>query len=713
MKILSATATFGKLEHETLTLEPGLNLIEAPNEWGKSTWCAFLIAMFYGMETRAKSTKTALADKDRYQPWSGSPMAGRVELDWNGRRITIERRTKGRTLFGEFRAYETETGLNIPELTASNCGQMLLGVEKAVFTRAGFLRFSDLPVTQDDALRRRLNALVTTGDESGTGDALAQQLKDLKNRCRHNRTGLLPQAEAQRDALEARFQELQTLNAQIARLEQRQEQVRQRLDTLENHQDALRFAAAQSDAQRVTDALQAQEEATQYAEQMQKHCAQLPSRQAAEQAIAAIRQLHQQLQALELESGMLPQMPPEPEIPLPFQGLSPDAALAQVEADRARFTALTGQIRKPSPVFWILAGLLFGAGLAVLAVSPVVSAILLCAGVLCLVPALILRQQYQRQKQQAELDLHALTCRYGSSVPEDWVALAKACGEQILNYQQAMERYRDARGDLDRRAAQLKAQSEALSCGVSLPERLDHWLDVLNSWNQWADAQRNLRQAQAHVETAQSMARNAQPPGFPDTLDYSPEETARLLSDTVLEQRQIQQQLDQARGRRDALGEENQMRLQLTSVSQRIARLEETYAALELAQSTLAEATAELQRRFAPQIASRAQDLLSRLTGDRYHHLLLGEDLSLSTASTEEDTIRSLLWRSDGTIDQLYLALRLAVAEELTPDAPLVLDDALIRFDDTRLAAALKILREEAAHKQVILFTCQSRERTL
>ena len=75
-----------------------------------------------------------------------------------------------------------------------------------------------------------------------------------------------------------------------------------------------------------------------------------------------------------------------------------------------------------------------------------------------------------------------------------------------------------------------------------------------------------------------------------------------------------------------------------------------------------------------------------------------------------EDTLRSSLWRSDGTIDQLYLALRLAVAEELTPHAPLVLDDALVRFDDKRLAAAMEILKEEATNKQVILFTCQSRE---
>ena len=152
MKIYSMTATFGKLEHETLTLQPGLNIIHAPNEWGKSTWCAFLAAMLYGIETRVHSTKTALADKERYAPWSGSPMSGRLECNWNGRDITIERSSKGRSIFGIFRAYETQSGLPVAELTADNCGQQLLGVEKSVFLRSSFLKLTDLHVTEDKAL---------------------------------------------------------------------------------------------------------------------------------------------------------------------------------------------------------------------------------------------------------------------------------------------------------------------------------------------------------------------------------------------------------------------------------------------------------------------------------------------------------------------------------------------------------------------------------
>ena len=81
MKIYRMQATFGKLENQTLELRPGLNVIEAPNEWGKSTWCAFLVAMLYGIDTKARTTQTVLAEKEKYAPWSGSPMAGCIDLN--------------------------------------------------------------------------------------------------------------------------------------------------------------------------------------------------------------------------------------------------------------------------------------------------------------------------------------------------------------------------------------------------------------------------------------------------------------------------------------------------------------------------------------------------------------------------------------------------------------------------------------------------------
>ena len=107
MKIKSMTATFGKLNSARLTPGPGLTLIHAPNEGGKSTWCAFWRAMLYGIDTRDRDKKGYLADKNRYQPWSGAPMEGELELEWEGRSVTIRRGPRGNTPFGAFSAVYT------------------------------------------------------------------------------------------------------------------------------------------------------------------------------------------------------------------------------------------------------------------------------------------------------------------------------------------------------------------------------------------------------------------------------------------------------------------------------------------------------------------------------------------------------------------------------------------------------------------------------
>jgi len=195
-----------------------------------------------------------------------------------------------------------------------------------------------------------------------------------------------------------------------------------------------------------------------------------------------------------------------------------------------------------------------------------------------------------------------------------------------------------------------------------------------------------------------------------DSLTHSEEETSRLLSECAMEQQRLQNRLGQYQGRMEILGNRETAQKQLEKVNTRIIRLEETYGALMIAQETLAAARAQLQRRFAPRITRKAQTLLARMTDGRYHSITMGEDFSLQAGADQEETLHDALWRSDGTMDQLYLALRLAVAEELTPNAPLILDDALVRFDDIRMGEAVSILRELAENRQVILFTCQGRE---
>ena len=74
---------------------------------------------------------------------------------------------------------------------------------------------------------------------------------------------------------------------------------------------------------------------------------------------------------------------------------------------------------------------------------------------------------------------------------------------------------------------------------------------------------------------------------------------------------------------------------------------------------------------------------------------------------------RRFCGQSSGTADQLYLAVRLAICEMVLPveqNAPLILDDALLTFDDERLHKTLDYLVQLGSRRQILLFSCQSRE---
>lgn len=702
MRIYKMTATFGKLERATLTLEPGLNVITAPNEWGKSTWCAFLAAMFYGLDTRAKSTKTALSDKEHYAPWSGAPMEGHIDLNWQGRDITIERRTRQRVPLGDFRAYETASGLKIPELTAANCGQTLLGVEQTVFRRSSFIRLADMPVTQDEALRRRLNALVTTGDDSGAADHLAAELKDLRNKCRFNKTGLLPQAESRRSDLSARLAELQELQSQSEKLTARQESLNQWFKRLKIHQKYLEYAAAEENVNRMAKAREARDQTAAVLQGQELRCAALPQRQEAEERTRELRKFREEWNALSAEHRTLPQAPAEPQLPPPFTGMTAQEARAMARKDAEVYVS-SGRAVLPTLLAILgLIGLMGAVALMVLKIY--LPGALAAAAALAIVAWGVLERKNMKKQGKGLLG------KYRDPDPGNWTVPIDNYEHQMEQYMALRREYQDVSGDVEVRYMVMEKRRAAL-CGAQEPEdALDAWQQVLGSWDALDTARREAERAQSYYETICAMVRPAEKPEAEDTMTSNEEETEALLRECLEEQQRCLGRLGQIQGRMEALGDKKALEESLAQLERRIAHLEQTYTALTIAQETLAQARAELQRRFAPRISKRAQELLGRMTGGRYETLNMGEDFSLQAGTAEETTLRDALWRSDGTMDQLYLALRLAVSEELTKDAPIILDDALVRFDDRRMASAMEILKELAGQRQIILFTCQGRE---
>ena len=245
MNIKRMTATFGRLSGQTLTLAPGFNLIEAPNEGGKSTWAAFLKAMLYGIDTRDRDKKGYLADKNRYQPWSGAPMEGELVLEWQGRDITIRRSPRGNTPFGAFSAVYTGTEEPVPGLTAASCGELLTGVGREVFERSAFLGQSgSLAITAAPELERRIAALVSSGEEDVSYSQAEGRLKEWLNRRRVNKSvGRIPQLEGELSQVRASREELEQLTGALNALAAEERGLRRRKEALEEELAAHRQLA--------------------------------------------------------------------------------------------------------------------------------------------------------------------------------------------------------------------------------------------------------------------------------------------------------------------------------------------------------------------------------------------------------------------------------------------------------------------------------------
>ena len=182
---------------------------------------------------------------------------------------------------------------------------------------------------------------------------------------------------------------------------------------------------------------------------------------------------------------------------------------------------------------------------------------------------------------------------------------------------------------------------------------------------------------------------------------------ARLNQKVLAEQENI------TRGEAQALGDPVVLGTRRLGCVEALGEARRDFNALQLAIETLSEANHELETRFSPLMGTLAGDILSKITGGRYEKLMLDRAFAAHAKAAGEPVSRELPWLSAGTVDQVYLALRLAVCHLVLPQedpVPVVLDDAFASFDDVRMGHALEYLLELSKERQVLLFTCHTRE---
>lgn len=599
-------ATFGKLQNAALTLAPGLNCIYAPNESGKTTWSRFLLNMLYGVNTRDRSP---LADKTRYQPWSGGAMQGRIDLEAGGKSYTLQRTTKRTNApMGAFSCTYTDTAEEIPAL-GPDAGEIFLGVPREVYERSAFIGQNALSVDQDAELERRIAALITTGEEDTSYTESYERLKKQLNRRKHNRTGQIP-----------------VLEAEIATL-------RRQLETIESYAIEAEYTRQQlEDTGKRLQSLQGQEALWQQIDAQNRYRQSLRQRQDAEEKLQELRDRSTAAKAV-MEAH-------------PLHGVSEDVLQKKLNP---------APPKKPLPMWFPLSGLAVCLAAAIILYIirfPLWSALLSALSAVLFAVFAVIDAGKQR--------------RYRAALAEQ-TADVTALQQQLNEY----------------RLLQQSAQNAA--------EALEQYCALYDSLPQVSPV---------------PLTELPVPP-------LSAEQIAGQLSAEKENRIRLRSRLDTLTGQLQALGSADAIRAQLAQKQEGLSSAQAEYDAITLAMASLADANTELQNRFSPALGARAAEIFGRITGGRYEKVLLSRSFAISAEQQGDPVMRSLSLLSQGTADQLYLAVRLAICDTVLPaekNPPLILDDALLSFDEERLHAALDYLVEESAHRQILLFSCQRRE---
>ena len=125
----------------------------------------------------------------------------------------------------------------------------------------------------------------------------------------------------------------------------------------------------------------------------------------------------------------------------------------------------------------------------------------------------------------------------------------------------------------------------------------------------------------------------------------------------------------------------------------------------------LEDAYKEMKENVTPKFTSGLSNAISKISNGKYKKIFANDEHGIVVEKDENGELVNAENLSIGTIDQLYMALRFALADENTKESlPLILDESFVYYDNERLENILRYISEDYKDKQVVIFTCTNRE---
>ena len=148
-------------------------------------------------------------------------------------------------------------------------------------------------------------------------------------------------------------------------------------------------------------------------------------------------------------------------------------------------------------------------------------------------------------------------------------------------------------------------------------------------------------------------------------------------------------------------------------LKERIKELHSLEMSINIAKDVLEEAYNEVKSNITPKFTKDLSLLIEKISNAKYKNASFNVDKGLIVEREDGEYINCNNL-SIGTIDQLYLSLRLSAMNEISKEKmPIILDETFAYFDNERLENILKFIDSNYKENQIIIFTCSNREKEI
>ncbi len=647
---------FGKLKDFTLDLKDGFNLIYGKNEAGKSTIQLFIKAMLYGMPTRKRADET-LKERERAIPWDGSKAGGVLKLSLGGRSIEIHRQF-GKTAAGDkFEVCDAKSGEVLNEYTADNLGEKLFGVSAEVFERTLFIRQSKISTNgRCDELTGRLMNLKSTGDEGVSAESaietIEKEKRSLKAKDKRSAKGRIDELS---DKIEELKREKYDLLTQLTQTDATQKRIAELKAEMAETNEKIDICADAFNKSIEFEKNAAKRERLKRIDECNEKIKSLSQNPDFEKGKGLTTDIIKDVQTtekklFEAENKMLKEL---------------DFSAAEKELKREK--TLAG-VFFAIGVFWAIAAIvmcLLARVFAFLA-SAIIGMVFIVLGVKTLNAAKNKKQQINNIKYENEKMMNVKA----DEIAELKSALSNAFEHFGVSDSEGLFRiYTSFLG--------IKEQIESLSKAKEGFLGQDSYDDLKKG--EVTEPAPDKTAAEIEVKLSALRSRQLELTAEIKSLE------SRMAYETKITK--IPADID----------------TEIQALTEELELLKRRYLSCEKAQQIIKEAQDIWKAENMPQLNENVDMIIRKLTDDKYQSVKVLSDYRMRFS--RDDNYYDAEYLSFGTYEQIYLALRLAMAKLICEGLPVFLDDILTSYDDERAKNAIMCL-SDIKDKQIVLFTC-------